>query len=595
MSTFMYIVLALTAISVICTIIVMIKVFSKQKTTSDVSSKDFDRLEGKISEENRSARQELSDNFDKIRKELSDNVGQMRSETLDNMGKMREELSGNVGKMREEISGTVDKLRSEFTENVSRLRKESSDTAKNQREETQKAFTDFQSVFGDNVAKLNSFQKEGFDDLGKRNKAFGETMESKLETLKDTTNTTLTKSFEQFFKTFDANTDKSVEAQNAGFEKMEKRQSDLIKTTETKLDTLRSIVEEKLTTMSEKFQEGFEKNTEKMVEAQKERFAAMDKRQESLIQTTEKRLDEMRATVDEKLQKTLNDRLGQSFKLVSEQLESVQKGLGEMKNLASDVGGLKNALTNVKLRGNFGELQLKSLLEQMLSPEQYDENVATVRGSSERVEFAIKLPGKDDTNRTVYLPIDSKFPKDVYDQYIDAIDAGNTSDIQSKAKQFENTVIAMAKDINTKYISVPDTTNFAIMFVPVENIYAEVIRRSSLTQELRDKWNVLVTGPTTLGALLSSLQMGFRTLAIEKRSNDVWTTLGAVKTEFSKFGDLLEKAKKNIDTASATIEQLQGTRTKAINRKLREVEALPTDQAAALLPEMSDESVLDEE
>lgn len=510
MNTFIYIILALTVICTICTIILMVKVFSRQETTSDVSSKDFDRLESKISEENRNARQELSDNIDKIRKELSDNVGKTREEVSDNMGKMRDELSGNVGKMREEISGTVDKLRSEFTENVSQLRKETSDTARNQREETQK-------VFGA-----------------------------------------------------------------------------LIKTTETKLDALRSIVEEKLTTMSEKFQEGFEKNTEKMVEAQKERFAEMDKRQSDLIQTTEKRLDEMRATVDEKLQKTLNDRLGQSFKLVSEQLESVQKGLGEMKNLASDVGGLKNALTNVKLRGNFGELQLKSLLEQMLSPEQYDENVATVRGSSERVEFAIKLPGKDDTNRTVYLPIDSKFPKDVYDQYIDAIDAGNTSEIQSKAKQFENTVIAMAKDINTKYISVPDTTNFAIMFVPVENIYAEVIRRSSLTQELRDKWNVLVTGPTTLGALLSSLQMGFRTLAIEKRSNDVWTTLGAVKTEFSKFGDLLEKAKKNIDTASATIEQLQGTRTKAINRKLREVEALPTDQAAALLPDMGEEG-MDEE
>ena len=595
MNTFIYIILALIVICTICTIILMVKVFSRQETTSDVSSKDFDRLEGKISEENRNARQELSDNIDKIRKELSDNVGKTREELSDNMGKMRDELSGNVGKMREEISGTVDKLRSEFTENVSQLRKESSETSKSQREETQKVFTDFQTAFGDNVTKLNSFQKEGFDDMGKRNKVFADTMESKLETLKDTTNTTLTKSFEQFFKTFDANTDKSVEAQNAGFEKMEKRQSDLIKTTETKLDALRSIVEAKLTTMSEKFQEWFEKNTEKMVEAQKERFAEMDKRQESLIQTTEKRLDEMRATVDEKLQKTLNDRLGQSFKLVSEQLESVQKGLGEMKNLASDVGGLKNALTNVKLRGNFGELQLKSLLEQMLSPEQYDENVATVRGSSERVEFAIKLPGKDDTNRTVYLPIDSKFPKDVYDQYIDAIDAGNASEIQSKAKQFENTVIAMAKDINNKYISVPDTTNFAIMFVPVENIYAEVIRRSSLTQELRDKWNVLVTGPTTLGALLSSLQMGFRTLAIEKRSNDVWTTLGAVKTEFSKFGDLLEKAKKNIDTASATIEQLQGTRTKAINRKLREVEALPMDQAAALLPEMGEESADDDE
>lgn len=359
------------------------------------------------------------------------------------------------------------------------------------------------------------------------------------------------------------------------------------------VDKLRIVVEEKLSTMSEKFQEGFDKNTERMVEAQKERFSAMDKRQEFLIQTTEKRLDEMRATVDEKLQKTLNDRLGQSFKMVSEQLESVQQGLGEMKNLASDVGGLKNALTNVKIRGNFGEFQLKLLLEQILSPEQYDENVATVRGSSERVEFAIKLPGKGDSKGTVYLPIDSKFPKDVYDQYIDAID--NADGIKSKSKQFENTIIAMAKDINSKYISVPDTTNFAIMFVPVENIYAEIIRRSSLSQELRDKYNVLVTGPTTLGALLSSLQMGFRTLAIEKRSSDVWTTLGAVKTEFSKFGDLLEKAKKNIDTASETIEQLQGRRTKAINRKLRDIEALPTDQAATLLPNMNDESVLDDD
>ncbi len=361
------------------------------------------------------------------------------------------------------------------------------------------------------------------------------------------------------------------------------------------VDKLRTVVEEKLSTMSEKFQEGFEKNTERMVEAQKERFSEMDKRQESLIQTTEKRLDEMRATVDEKLQKTLNDRLGQSFKMVSEQLESVQQGLGEMKNLASDVGGLKNALTNVKVRGNFGELQLKSLLEQMMSPEQYDENVATVRGSTERVEFAIKLPGKGDSKDTIYLPIDSKFPKDVYDQYIDAIDNADTAGIKSKSKQFENTIIAMAKDINNKYISVPDTTNFAIMFVPVENIYAEVIRRSSLSQELRDKWNVIVTGPTTLGALLSSLQMGFRTLAIEKRTSDVWTTLGAVKTEFSKFGDLLEKAKRNIDTASETIEQLQGRRTKAINRKLRDVEALPTDQAAALLPDMNDESVMDDD
>lgn len=349
------------------------------------------------------------------------------------------------------------------------------------------------------------------------------------------------------------------------------------------VERLRSAVEDKLSTMSEKFQDGFDKNTEKMMEAQRERFADMDRRQESLIQTTEKKLDEMRETVDEKLQQTLNERLGQSFRMVSEQLENVQKGLGEMKNLASDVGGLKNALTNVKVRGNFGELQLKALLEQIMSPEQYDENVATVHGSSERVEFAIKLPGNGDSEGTVYLPIDSKFPKDVYDQYVDSLDSGDMAVTKAKSKQFENTITSMARDISTKYISVPYTTNFAIMFVPVENIYAEVIRRSGLTQELRDKWNILVTGPTTLGALLSSLQMGFRTLAIERRSNDVWETLGAVKTEFEKFGGLLDKAKKSIDSASETIEQLQGRRTKAIRRKLRDIEALPAEQAAALL------------
>lgn len=340
---------------------------------------------------------------------------------------------------------------------------------------------------------------------------------------------------------------------------------------------------EELAKSLHQFQEAFDKDVERLGEILKERFEGLDKRQEKLVESTEKKLDEMRVTVDEKLQKTLNERLGQSFKLVSEQLESVQKGLGEMKNLATDVSGLKNALTNVKVRGNFGELQLKALLEQMLSPEQYDENVATIPGSTERVEFAIKLPGKDDHNSTVYLPIDSKFPKDVYDQYIMAIDNGDTAGIKSKSQQFETVIAKMAKDIYTKYVSTPYTTDFAILFVPVENIYAEVIRRSGLTQTLRDKFHVLVAGPTTLGALLSSLQMGFRTLAIEQRSSEVWQTLAAVKTEFTKFGVLLSKAKKNLDQAASNIEELQGKRTRAIDRTLREVEALPNDQAAALI------------
>lgn len=321
----------------------------------------------------------------------------------------------------------------------------------------------------------------------------------------------------------------------------------------------------------------------------KERFDGLYSRQDKLLASTEQKLEEMRATVDEKLQKTLNDRLGQSFKLVSEQLESVQKGLGEMQNLANDVGGLKNALTNVKVRGNFGELQLKALLEQMLSPEQYDENVVTVPGSTERVEFAIKLPGKDENNSFIYLPIDSKFPKDVYDQYIEAIDQGDSGNIKSRSQLFESTITKMAKDISTKYVSIPHTTDFAILFVPVENIYAEVIRRTGLMQTLRDQYHIMVAGPTTLGALLSSLQMGFHTLAIEKRSSEVWKTLAAVKTEFATFGDLLDKVKKNIDQASKNIETLQGTRTRAINRKLREVESLPMDQAVGLLQEEAED------
>ena len=321
----------------------------------------------------------------------------------------------------------------------------------------------------------------------------------------------------------------------------------------------------------------------------KERFDGLYSRQDKLLASTEQKLEEMRATVDENLQKTLNDRLGQSFKLVSEQLESVQKGLGEMQNLANDVGGLKNALTNVKVRGNFGELQLKALLEQMLSPEQYDENVVTVPGSTERVEFAIKLPGKDENNSFIYLPIDSKFPKDVYDQYIEAIDQGDSGNIKSRSQLFESTITKMAKDISTKYVSTPHTTDFAILFVPVENIYAEVIRRTGLMQTLRDQYHIMVAGPTTLGALLSSLQMGFHTLAIEKRSSEVWKTLAAVKTEFATFGDLLDKVKKNIDQASKNIETLQGTRTRAINRKLREVESLPMDQAVGLLQEEAED------
>ncbi len=339
-----------------------------------------------------------------------------------------------------------------------------------------------------------------------------------------------------------------------------------------------------LNTSMQQMQDALHKNMITGNELQKEKFEAMGKTQEALIQSTEKRLDDMRVMVEEKLQKTLNERIGQSFEIVRTQLENVQKGLGEMKSLAQDVGGLKKVLTNVKMRGTFGEVQLGALLEQMMSPEQYDANVKTKKSGTEFVEYAIKLPGKDNDNNTVYLPIDAKFPKDIYEQYYDAFEVGDAALIDSSSKQLETTIKKMAKDIHDKYIDPPYTTDFAIMFLPFESIYAEVIRRTSLVETLQKEYKIVVTGPTTLGAILNSLQMGFRTLAIQKRTGEVWTVLGAVKTEFGKFGGLLEKVQKNIQTAGDQLEEVMGKRTRVIQRKLREVEALPIEESQKILP-----------
>ncbi|NMA75138.1 MAG: DNA recombination protein RmuC [Bacteroidales bacterium] len=317
---------------------------------------------------------------------------------------------------------------------------------------------------------------------------------------------------------------------------------------------------------------------------QKERLELMEKQQEKLIETTEKRLEEMRVVVEEKIQKTLNERIGQSFKAVQLHLEQVQQGLGEMKNLAEDVGGLKKVLTNVKMRGTFGEVQLGALLEQMLSPEQFDANVKTKRNSSNFVEYAIKLPGKDSLDSHIYLPIDAKFPKDIYEQYRDAYESGDTLKIENTGRQLEYTIKNMAKEIHDKYIDPPYTTDFAILFLPFENIYAEVIRRTSLIETLQREFKITVTGPTTLGAILNSLQMGFRTLAIQKRTSEVWGVLGAVKTEFNKFGELLEKIQRNLQVAGNQLEEVISTRTRAIKRTLREVEQLPQEESRKILP-----------
>ena len=346
---------------------------------------------------------------------------------------------------------------------------------------------------------------------------------------------------------------------------------------------LRTELNQALNLSTQQMQTTLHRNLMTTNEMQREKFEAMGRQQDLLVKSTEKRLDDMRVMVEEKLQKTLNVRIGQSFELVRTQLENVQRGLGEMKNLAEDVGGLKKVLGNVKTRGTFGEIQLGALLEQMLSPEQYEANVKTRKNATEFVEFAIKLPGKDNGKEVVYLPIDAKFPKDVYEQYIDAYEEGDTSLIESTSKQLEITIKRMAKEIHDKYVEPPFTTDFAIMFLPFENIYAEVIRRTSLVETLQKEFKIVVTGPTTLGAILNSLQMGFRTLAIQKRTSEVWSVLGAVKTEFGKFGGMLEKVQKNLQNAGDQLEEVMGKRTRAIERKLRQVEALPTDESRKML------------
>ncbi len=299
-----------------------------------------------------------------------------------------------------------------------------------------------------------------------------------------------------------------------------------------------------------------------------------------LQEENSKKLEEMRQTVDEKLHATLDKRLGESFSLVSQRLEQVYRGLGEMQSLASGVGDLKKVLTNVKNRGVWGEMQLGALLSQVLTPAQYDENVAVVPHSSQRVEFAVKLPGQGDGS--VYLPIDSKFPIEDYERLLNAYDIGDQAIISAASTALQTTLHIEAKRIAGKYICPPHTTDFAIMFLPIEGLYAEALRVRGLTEELQEKYRVVVAGPTTLNALLTSLQVGFRTLAIEKRSGEVWQLLSAVKTEFGKFAGLLEATEKKLHAAAESIESAS-RKTRTIERKLRRVEALDEGKAARLL------------
>ena len=334
-------------------------------------------------------------------------------------------------------------------------------------------------------------------------------------------------------------------------------------TTNDSLDTLRKTVSDMTNSLDSRMT-AFQKQTTAQMETIRQ---STEKRMADMQASNEKKLEEMRRTEDEKLQKTLEERINQSFKLVSDRLDRVYKSLGEMQKVGAGVEDLKKVLSNVKTRGILGEVQLGAILEEILSPEQYEVNIATKKGSADRVEFAVKLPGEGET--PVYLPIDAKFPLDAYQNLLDAYDSADPQQLQQAVKELKTRIKGFGKDIHNKYIDVPNTTEFAIMFLPVEGLYAEAVKRGLVEELQKDKINL--AGPTTMAALLNSLQMGFRTLAIQKSSGQVWKVLGEVKTEFEKFETVLDKAQQRMQQASQELDSLVGTRTRAINRKLRDV------------------------
>jgi DNA recombination protein RmuC len=361
--------------------------------------------------------------------------------------------------------------------------------------------------------------------------------------------------------------------------------------TETLVKTISQIGESQ-TTKFQAFTVQLNTLTESNQRGLKHLQETVDGRLQELRSSNERKLEQMREVVDEKLQSTLEKRLGESFKLVGDRLEAVQQGLGEMRSLASGVGDLKKVLTNVKTRGTWGEVQLGALLEQILTPEQFDRNVNTRPDSRDIVEFAIRLPGPtDDSDECVWLPIDSKFPQEDYLRLVDASDNGDVAAVQQAQSALIRSIQDSAKDVSSKYLNPPLTTDFAILFLPTEGLYAEALRHPGLVERLQREHRIVVAGPTTLAAVLNSLRIGFRTLAIEQRSSEVWKVLGAVKHEFGKFGGVLDKVKRQLETAGRTIDET-GRRTRAMERKLRSVEELPADATTKML-ELAEETPVD--
>ncbi len=534
----------------------------------------------------RGAREELSLSFKAFSENVTNamtNIASLQKAQLETFANQLTTLTQSndtrLNQVREAVEQRLAAVQDDGGKRLDQMRAEAADAAAKAREQVSKALGDFHDGVAARIGDLTTLQstrlgqvenqlltltqsnEQRLDNLrvvvDDRLRLVQEDSGKKLDQMRDESATSTRQLREELNAAFKAANDTVVQTMSA-MRDGQKQEMDLLGTqlgkltasNEAKLEALRVTVEEKLRQLQE---------------------------------DNANRLEQMRATVDEKLQGTLEKRLGESFALVSERLEQVHKGLGEMQTLASSVGDLKRVMTNVKTRGGWGEVQLEAILEQILSPAQYERNVSTREGSGEVVEFAIKLPGRgDEASDVVWLPIDAKFPKEDYERLVEAQENADLEGVEAAGKALESRVRGCAKDIAVKYLNPPKTTDFGIMFLPTEGLYAEVIRRVGLVDRIQNESRVVIAGPTTLTAILSSLQMGFRTLAIQKRSSEVWKILGAVKTEFGKFGDLLDGVKKKLDAASNKIDEAT-SKSRNIERKLKAVEALPAADAQALL------------
>ena len=609
-------------------------VISFRKNTTTNGEQDFgklgiaiNRIESAIKDEFGRNRNENQEAFKSNREELNHAfklLGENLTRTVTDLSNVQKNQFDTFSQQFDNLVRTVD-------EKIKLLTEKTETAAKENRTELNNSFKLLGETLTKTVTDISNVQKNQFAAFSQQLDSLVKTVDEKIKLLTEKTETAAKENRAELnnaFKLLGENLTKTVtdlsHAQRNQFETYSNRLSELTKTFDEKTRTLSEQLEKSAkenrteqTNSLKSFENTFTQNVKIFNDLQKQKFDDLVTKQENVKKETEnklkeiretvegklkniqednnKKLEEMRKTVDEKLQESINKRFNESFELISKRLEEVQKGLGEMQTLASDVGGLKKVLTNVKTRGTFGEVQLESILEQIFAPSQFETQVAVKINSAERVDAVVKLPGQTADGKDLLLPIDSKFPTEDYQRLYDAYETGDTN-IAGLRKAFEVSVKNTAKSIASKYINPPTTTDFAIMFVPSEGIYAEILRNVEVFEVLRRDYRITVVGPTNLAAFLSSLQMGFRTLAIQKRTSEVWEILGAVKTEFGKFGDVLDRASKQLQTVATSITNA-GTRTRAIERKLRGVETLSEEQSMKLLGEaleMEDGNILKE-